>query len=505
MPKIKMNSAKGRAPSAMAGRVYKLAGNKLPESPLSFEQPSDDKVSVVIPVLNESRKIASVVEFVLRSPLVREAIVVDDGSIDGTPELAKEAGARVITSFMLGKGGSMEDGLLEAKSEVILYLDGDLSGLADDLVEKMCLPLLSGRTDFVKASFSRRAGRVTVLTARPLLETYFPEIAHIAQPLGGIIAARKDLLGKLRFENDYGVDIGVLLDSVALGARVKEVHIGHIEHESKNLEDLGAMATQVARAILDRAAFYGRLRYSFARDARERERSVLATPDRVISRMGEIDRLALFDMDGTLFDGRFIMALAAKTGREAKLAKYLDRLDLTPEYRTKRIAHVFAGLPADVFEQTAREIPLVAGAAEAVIGLRKLGYRVGIVTDSYHIAAEVARRRVFADFALSNVVEFRKGKSTGTVTLAPTMRSGHTGRRAYDKLNALRFLSKRMGVPAKRVLAVGDGINDIGMLRAAGISIAFQPKSERVKRAAKHVVFDRLDQILRIVQHKAGL
>jgi glycosyltransferase involved in cell wall biosynthesis len=155
--------------------------------------------------------------------LVREVIVVDDGSIDGTPELAKSAGARVMTSFMLGKGGSMEDGYRKAKSEIVLYLDGDLTGLEEDLIEKMCRPLLNGETDFVKARFSRRAGRVTTLTARPLLQTYFPEIAHFEQPLGGIVAARKDLLERLRFENDYGVDVGILLDSVALGARVMEV------------------------------------------------------------------------------------------------------------------------------------------------------------------------------------------------------------------------------------------------------------------------------------------
>lgn len=209
-------------------------------------------------------------------------------------------------------------------------------------------------------------------------------------------------------------------------------------------------------------------------------------------------------MDGTLLNGRFIVALAAKTGREKKLTKYLDRFDLTPEYRTRRIASIFAGLPVEIFEQTAREIPLISGAVEAVVGLRKLGYLVGIITDSYHIAAEIVRRRVFADFALANVVEFRKGKSTGTVTLAPTMRSGETGTRAYDKLNALRFLTKRMGISARNVLAVGGGINDIGMLRAAGISIAFQPRNERVKDAGKHVIRHNLDQILGIVQSLRG-
>lgn len=129
-------------------------------------------------------------------------------------------------------------------------------------------------------------------------------------------------------------------------------------------------------------------------------------------------------------------------------------------------------------------------------GCASLRYHVGIITDSYHIAAKIVRRRVFADFALANVVEFRHGKATGDVTLPPSFRSGHTGWRAYDKLNALRFLVKRMGIRSRRVLAVGDIENDIRMLRAVGLSFAYQSKSERVRRAAKRQLHTRLDELL---------
>jgi HAD superfamily phosphoserine phosphatase-like hydrolase len=338
-----------------------------------------------------------------------------------------------------------------------------------------------------------------VLTARPLLRTYFPELVHFEQPLGGIIAARKELLRQLRFENDYGVDVGLLIDAAALGARLAEVDIGHIEHDSHDLDYLGEMATQVARAILERASAYGRLRFSFVQRVRERERWHRAHPENVLSRVGDVDRLALFDMDGTLLAGRFIVELARRTRLEIPLSKYLDRLDITPEKRTAQIAKVFRGVARELMVQVARELPLNPGAVEAVVGLRKLGYRVGVITDSYHTAAETVRRRVFADFVLANVIEFRRGKATGAVTLAPTFRSGQTGRRAYDKLNALRFLVKRWGLNARQIVAVGDSDNDIGMLRGAGLSIAFQPKSERIRRAAKHVITGRLDELLKWV------
>lgn len=483
-----------------AARKTSLVGNKAPAELAWPDKPADRRVSVVIPVLNESARVASVVRLALSCPRVGEVIVVDDGSIDDTPELAQAAGARVFTSSFLGKGASMEEGLLAARHGTLLYLDGDLAGLSDELVELMTDPVLRGEADFVKARFSRRAGRVTVLTARPLLRTYFPELVQFEQPLGGIIAARRELLQKLRFENDYGVDVGLLIDAAAIGARLTEVDIGHIEHDSHDLDYLGEMATQVARAILERASALGRIHMSFVQRVRERERWDRAHPENVLTRVGAVERLALFDMDGTLLNGRFIVELARRTRREVQLSKYLDRLDLTPETRARRIAGVFRGVERDLIVQIARELPLNPGAAEAVVGLRKLGYRVGIITDSYHTAAEAVRRRVFADFVLANVIEFKRGKATGVVTLAPTFRSGETGRRAYDKLNALRFLVKRWGLSARQVVAVGDSHNDVGMLRGAGISVAYQPKSDRVRRAAKHVITGRLDELLKWVR-----
>ena len=158
-----------------------------------------------------------------------------------------------------------------------------------------------------------------------------------------------------------------------------------------------------------------------------------------------MERLALIDMDGTILNGRFITELARHTGREEALAKYLDRYDLTPETRTHRIAALFQGVRRELFEKIALGIPLVKGAVEAVVGLRQRGYRVGVVTDSFHVASTIVRKRVFADFSLANVMEFRHDRATGVVTLAPTMRSDRKGRLAYDKLNALRFLVKRNG------------------------------------------------------------
>lgn len=451
----------------------------------------------MIPVLNESRTIGRIVRFAKRSRLVGEVLVVDDGSIDGTPELAAAAGARVITSSMLGKGASMEDALQAASHEVLLFLDGDLRGLRRDLIECMTSPLLDGNADFVKAKFTRSAGRVTMLTARPLLRTYFPELTDLAQPLGGIVAARRDLLRRLRFENDYGVDIGLLIDALACRARIREVDIGSIAHDSKPLEALSEMAMQVARTILERAAEWGRLRVSSLREARERERVRGGELRNSLYMLKQTGKLALLDMDGTLLNGRFVLELAQRTGRMEPLMPLLDNFVVDEIDRSRRIAAIFAGLHQRNFRETAQHMPLMPGAVEMVVGLRKLGYLVGIVTDSYRIAAEITRRRVFADFVIAHVLKFRNERATGKITLAPAMQSPRIcHRHKLCKLNVLHHLATEAGISSDRVLAVGDSDNDCCLLAAVGMSIAFNPKSVKVRDHAKHVVEGDLRGIL---------
>jgi HAD superfamily phosphoserine phosphatase-like hydrolase len=463
--------------------------------------PACDQVSVVIPVLNESSTISRLVRWLLRDPLVGEVLVVDDGSVDNTPELAAEAGGRVITSSLLGKGASMEDGLQAARFELVVYLDGDLRGLCRDLIQRLVAPIQSGVADFVKAKFERQAGRVTELTARPLLRTYFPELSELNQPLGGIIAARRCVLRRLRFENDYGVDIGLLIDALAQRARVAEVDIGPLKHDSQSLKALGEMATQVARTILERAAEWGRLRIRTLQDARERDRVRKTDPTHMLDLLHGAERLALFDMDGTLLAGRFVVELARATGRVDQLSKFLDNHSIDEVERAQAIAKLFTGVPKATFERVAREIPLMCGAPETIVGLRRAGYLVGIVTDSYRIAAETVRRRVFADFAIANVMQFRRDKAIGKILPSPAY-NHPTGCKEHQhcKARALEYVLAEIGLDRQRVLAVGDGMNDVCLLRAAGRSVAFNPKADRVRQAADSVLTGDLRRVLSLLE-----
>lgn len=453
--------------------------------------------TVVIPALNEAPTISAVVRFALRDPWVREVLVIDDGSVDGTPDLARKAGARVVTSSLLGKGASMQDGLAEAAAEYVVYLDADLKGLRRGLLRALIEPLRSGEADFVKARFSRAAGRVTALTARPLLRLYFPEIAHLHQPLGGIVSARRDMLRQLRFENDYGVDIGLVIDAARAGARIQEVDIGRIAHDSQGLEALSEMATQVCRVILERAAEWGRLRLSFMRQRRELDRREAGLKPQGLRLLHGAPGLALIDMDGTLLDGRFVTALADASGKSEALRPLLDHPSMDASARTRRIASIFRGVRKSTFEEVARSLPLMHGAIDLVVGLRKRGYVVGIITDSYRIAAETVRRRVFADFSLSHVMTFRGEVATGRITLCPFMLH-KAGCRIHRlcKHNILLHLLEESRLPASSTIAIGDGDNDVCMLAHAGTGFAFHPKSPAVAAAAHRVIHGHLPSIL---------
>lgn len=216
-------------------------------------------VSVIIPAYNEEKTVASVVNVVKSLNYIDEIIVVNDGSVDGTEQAAQEAGATVLNHTKnRGKGAAIKTGFKNSKGDIVLFLDADLQQLVPKQVDKMIRPILNGEADVIKTKFKREAGRVTELTAKPLLNFFFPEI-KFEQPLSGQFAARRSFLKNIELEDDYGVDVGIVLDADVMGVRVKEVDIGNISHAMSSLYELNIVATEVVRTIVDRANSYGRI------------------------------------------------------------------------------------------------------------------------------------------------------------------------------------------------------------------------------------------------------
>ncbi|HEY8389088.1 MAG TPA: glycosyltransferase, partial [Parasegetibacter sp.] len=270
-------------------------------------------VSVIIPALNEEETIANVVSFCLSQNDVSEVIVVDDKSVDNTVAAALEAGAKVITSTRLGKGISMKDGMLFASNDILVFLDGDIFPYPEDTISKLTRPILENEYDFVKATFSRNAGRVTELVAKPLLSIFYPELSVFSQPLSGMIAGRKSLFEKVDFLSDYGVDIGILIDMFLQKARITEVNIGYIENKSKPWQELGKMSKEVARAIITKAMAVRRETVTL-----EELESMTVIKDQMEFALREqvvgLKKMVVFDMDNTLLRGRFIDTAAATFG-----------------------------------------------------------------------------------------------------------------------------------------------------------------------------------------------
>ena len=168
-------------------------------------------ITVIIPALNEEKTVAQVVALVKQSKNVTEVIVVDDKSLDQTVEQAINAGATVITSTKLGKGASMKDGALVAKNDILVFLDADITSYSTDIITFLTQPLIEDAADFVKSYFTRQAGRVTELVAKPLLSILFPDFPNFQQPLSGMIAGKKTFFQQCEFEEGYGLDIGILI------------------------------------------------------------------------------------------------------------------------------------------------------------------------------------------------------------------------------------------------------------------------------------------------------
>jgi glucosyl-3-phosphoglycerate synthase len=241
-------------------------------------------VSVCLPARNEARTIGPILSELmpLRDLGVVDQIVVVDRSSDQTAEIARSLGAEVhsqddlMPEFgpVLGKGDALWRALPVLTGEVICFLDADSEHFGAHFACGVLGPLLCRpEISFVKGFYRRPfrigdttvpdgGGRVTELTARPLLNLFYPDLAAVRQPLAGEIAARRELLERLPFATGYGVDIGLLIDAYSAAGldAIAQVDLDVRQNAHQALQDLGPMAYAVLRAVAVRLERDGRLR-----------------------------------------------------------------------------------------------------------------------------------------------------------------------------------------------------------------------------------------------------
>ena len=223
-------------------------------------------IAVILPARNEAETVGAIVHAIRRDlpDLVDDVLVVDDGSVDGTGELAVAAGARVTTSAGgPGKGQAMRAGVEATDADVIVFCDADLYEFESHFVSRLVQPLVErDAVQFVKAVYRRplgdrpdEGGRVTELVARPLLSLLFPELEHIVQPLGGEYAGRRAVFEAVPFDDGYGVDVGLLIDvAERCGVEaIAQVDLGVRLHRNRPLRQLVPQARAVMASVLARA------------------------------------------------------------------------------------------------------------------------------------------------------------------------------------------------------------------------------------------------------------
>ena len=196
--------------------------------------------------------------------------------------------------------------------------------------------------------------------------------------------------------------------------------------------------------------------------------------DLAVERVGiarRAKRLVVFDVDSTLVQGEVIEALAEHAGCGAEVravteAAMRGELDFTQSLR-RRVA-LLAGLPVSVLAEVRSGLEFTPGARTTVRTLKRLGFRCGAVSGGFTQIVEPLADDLGLDFCTANELEIRGGELTGQVIGPVVDRSG--------KADALRQAAEHFGVPLAQCVAVGDGANDIDMLTAAGLGVAFNAK-----------------------------
>jgi len=443
-------------------------------------------ITVIIPALNEEKTIAQVVDLAKNSPNVSEVIVVDDKSMDATVDEARKAGAVIVTSTKLGKGTSMYDGVLVAKNEVVVFLDADIVTYPENIIALLTAPLLQDEADFVKSYFTRQAGRVTELVAKPLLSILNPSFPQFKQPLSGMIAGKKSFFEKCEFEEGYGVDIGILIDMYNLGAVIKEVSIGSIENRMQPLEQLGKMSREVARTIIKKSKGMNVQNLETYENIQViREQMEFAIREGLMS----LKKIAMVDMDNTILRASFINTAAAEFGFKKDLVDIVTN-NSNPFIRTKMIARLLKGKTIGELLAVTDTIDVTPHLQELVTELKKQGYITGIISDSYDCITNHLKNRFGFDFTISNELEFSKSIATGEVKIPSLflMDDKSQCKHDYCKLNALINICDKYKVDLKNTLVVGDGENDICCIRKAGIGVSFCATNSMVDSVADYII-----------------
>ncbi len=186
---------------------------------------------------------------------------------------------------------------------------------------------------------------------------------------------------------------------------------------------------------------------------------------------GRGQRLVVMDVDSTLIQDEVIDLLAERAGVLDEVAAITDRAmrgDVTFAESLRQRVSLLEGLPAEALAETARRVRLTPGARTLCRTLHRLGFRVCLVSGGFEEVITPIAKQLEVDGLRANALEIRDGRLTGHVVGDIVDREG--------KREALEGFAREFGIPLARTIAIGDGANDLDMLEAAGLGIAFNAR-----------------------------
>jgi glucosyl-3-phosphoglycerate synthase len=281
-------------------------------------------ISLALPALNEEETVGKVIKTVKRAlmdavPLLDEIVLIDSNSTDRTRDIAHELGLPVFIHQQLlpeygarrGKGEALWKSLLVTRGDIILWIDTDIVNIQPHFVYGLIGPLLlRPEIQLVKGFYQRPlrvgnklqasgGGRVTELTARPLLNLLYPELSGLIQPLAGEYGGRRTALERLHFSSGYGVEIGLLIDTLelfGLGA-IAQVDLQERIHHNQPLEALSKMSFTIIQTVFRKLE--RRYNHNFLEDMNQTMKLIRYEPGRFFLEVDEIaeqDRPPMLDI-----------------------------------------------------------------------------------------------------------------------------------------------------------------------------------------------------------------
>lgn len=218
------------------------------------------------------------------------------------------------------------------------------------------------------------------------------------------------------------------------------------------------------------------------------------------SRAREAKRLVLLDMDSTLIQQEVIDLLAKHAGKLDQVSQITESAmagDLDFSQALSARVSLLAGLDQSVIELVRKEITLTNGAKELIETLHKQGHKVGVVSGGFLDVIEPILKDLKIDFYRANKLEIMNGKLTGKTEGAIIDR--------VAKFNSLQEFAKIEGVELSQTVAIGDGANDLDMIEAAGLGIAFNAKPKVAAAAATTISTSDLSTVLLLMGIQTSL